>query len=72
MFNNRHMQVKFVRDNTANPIAESDTVNPEQIAQIATEFTMKTIAAVGVVVAANRVLKTICEVAVVTAQAKIK
>lgn len=74
MFNNRHMQVKFVKDNatTTPDTVEVKNVDPEQIAQIATEFTIKTIGAIGTVIAANRVLKTVCEIAVVAAKAKIK
>jgi hypothetical protein len=73
MFNNRHIQMKFVKDDATTPHAtESNVVNPQQIADIATEYTMKTIGAIGVVVAGNRVLKTICEIAVVAAKAKIK
>lgn len=49
-----------------------ETVDPEKIAQIATEFTIKTIGAVGAVIAANKVMSTICEIAVVAAKAKLK
>ena len=70
---NRSIQMKIVKD------AENDTdtpevlvVDPEQIAKIATEYTIKTITVVGAAIAANRVLKTICEIAVVAAQAKLK
>lgn len=72
MFKNRSIQMKFVKDNDAPEGTDVTTINPEQIAQIATEYTVKTIGAIGVVVAANRVLKTICEIAIVTAKAKIK
>jgi hypothetical protein len=73
MLGNRHMQVKFVKDGKTIPEnIEVTTVNPHQIAEIATEYTIKTIGAIGVVIAANRVLKTICDVVVITAQAKIK
>lgn len=73
MFKNRSMQVKFVKDVDANPEdLEVKTVDPAEIAQIATEFAIKTATVIGGVVAANRVLKTICEVAVIAAKAKIK
>jgi hypothetical protein len=72
MLGNRHMQVKFVKDgNATSENVDVKTVNPQQIAEIATDYTIKTIGAIGVVIAANRVLKTICDVVVITAQAKI-
>jgi hypothetical protein len=73
MFKNRSIQMKIVKDaDTTSDTTEVKMMDPEQIATIATEFTLKTIGAVGVVVAGNRVLKTICEIAVVAAKAKIK
>jgi hypothetical protein len=73
MFKNRHFQVKIAKDDA---IPEEDfevkTVDPAEIAQIAVESTIKIATVVGGVVAANRVLKTICEVAVIAAKAKIK
>lgn len=73
MFKNRSIQMKLVRDNAASTEEnEIKIVDPEQIAQIATDYTMKTIATIGAVVAANRILKTICEIAVITAHAKNK
>lgn len=73
MFKNRSIQMKIVKDavNDATP-TEINIVDLEQIAKIATDYTLKTIGAVGVVIAGNRVLKTICEIAVVAAKAKIK
>lgn len=74
MFKNRHMQVKFVKDgdNTFEDDTDLKTVDPAEIAQIAVESTIKIATVIGGVVAANRVLKTICEVAVIAAKAKIK
>jgi hypothetical protein len=73
MFKNRAIQMTFVKPaDQAAENAEVKTVDPHQIAQIATEYTIKTIGAVGAVIAANRVLNTICEIAVVAAKAKIK
>lgn len=73
MFKNRSIQMKFVKDADNAPDATEVTgVDPELIAKIATDYTIKTIGAVGVVIAGNRVLKTICEIAVVAAKAKIK
>jgi hypothetical protein len=73
MFQNHAFQVKMIKDKAAAPQdVEVTKVDPAEIAQIATEYTVKTIGAIGAVVAANRILKTICEIAVVTAKAKIK
>lgn len=74
MFKNRALQVKMVntKNETDAPSVEVQTVDPEQIAKIATDYTLKTIGAIGAVIAANKVLNTICEVAVVAAKAKIK
>lgn len=76
MFKNRAFQVKLVntKDEKNNPDGEVDVlnVNPQEIAKIATEYTVKTIGAIGAVVAANKVLNTICEIAVVAAKAKFK
>jgi len=43
-----------------------------KIAEIATEFTIKTVTAVGAVIAANKLLTTICDIAKIAAQAKLK
>lgn len=73
MFKNRSIQMKFVKDADANPDDfEVKTVDPAEIAQIAVDSTVKIATVVGGVIAANRVLKTICEIAVVAAKAKIK
>jgi len=73
VFKNRSIQMKFVKDVDNNiDDMETRTVDPTEIAQIAVESTIKIATVVGGVVAANRVLKTICEVAVIAAKAKIK
>jgi len=73
MFKNRHMQVKFVKDvEVPSDDVETVSVDPAEIAQIAVESAIKVATVVGGVIAANRVLKTICEVAVIAAKAKIK
>lgn len=73
MFKNRSVQVKFVKDKHINlEDIEYNLVEPAEIAQIIADTTIKTVTVVGGVIAANRVLKTICEVAVVAAKAKIK
>lgn len=73
MWKNRSIQMKIVKDaeNTSDA-PEVKVVDPTQIAEIATDFTIKTIGAIGAVIAANKILNTICEVAVITAKAKIK
>jgi hypothetical protein len=76
MFKNKAVQVSLVNTKKA---AESSTdqtpvepVNYEKIAQIATEYTVKTIGAIGAVIAANKVLTAACDIAVIAAKAKIK
>lgn len=73
MFKNRSVQVKLVKDadNSTAP-TEIKVVDPREIAEIATEYTMKTIGTIGAVIAANKLMNTICEVAVIAAKAKIK
>jgi len=74
MFKNREMRIKLVntKDQQDTPNTEVVSVDPEQITKIATEFTVKTIGAVGAVIAGHKVLSTICEIAVVAAKAKLK
>lgn len=75
MFKNRAVQVSLVNTKNAESVTEEapvNTVDPAEIAQIATEFTLKTIGAVGAVIAANKLLTAICDVAVIAAKAKIK
>lgn len=76
MFKKKAIQIKMVN---AKDVKMDDTedapvtpVDPEEIAKIISEYAVKTVAAVGAVIAANRVLTTICEVAIITAKAKIK
>lgn len=73
MFKNRSIQMKFVKDKHIDPDEiEYNLVEPTEIAQIFADTTIKTVTVIGGVIAANRVLKTICEIAVVAAKAKIK
>lgn len=70
---NRVIQVTLPKKQEGdNSLTEVISVEPEKIAKIATEFTLKTIGAVGVVIAGHKVLSTICEIAVVAAKAKLK
>lgn len=75
-FKNRAVQITFPKTQEAStnaaPNPDIIPVDPEQIAKIATDFAVKTIGAVGIAIAANRVLKTVCDIAVITAQAKLK
>lgn len=73
MFRNRHFEVKLAKDGkSAAENGDVMNVNPKEIAEIATDTMLKAVVVIGGVVAANRVLKTICEIAVITAKAKIK
>jgi hypothetical protein len=72
---NAAVQIKMVNTKKQNDdpqVAEEPTLDPQEIAQIATEFAVKFVGAVGVTIAANRVLTTICDIAVIAAKAKIK
>lgn len=75
MFKNRAVQVSLVNTKKADNVAETTqvtSVDPKEIAEIATEFTLKTIGAIGAVIAANKVLSTACDIAVIAAKAKFK
>lgn len=75
LFKNKAVQVTLVNTNTHEAEAsavEVLTASPEEIAKIATDFAVKTIGAIGLVFAANRVLSTACEIAVVVTKAKLK
>jgi hypothetical protein len=74
MFKDRAIQMSFVKKPAENGAENTEVkvVDPEQIAKIATEYTIKTIGAVGAVIAANKMFSTVCEIAVIAAKAKIK
>ena len=75
MFKKHAIQVSVVKAKPAESDAESTptiAVDPSEIAQIATEYTLKTVGAIGAVIAANRLLTAICDIAVLAAKAKIK
>lgn len=72
-FKNKAVQVTLVnKPEAAEPTTEVISTNPEEIAQIATEFAVKTIGAVGAVIAGHKILSTICDIAVIAAKAKFK
>lgn len=73
IFKNRAIQVSLVKKEGADiPTPEVETVSPQEIAEIATDFTIKAIGALGAVIAANRILSTACDIAVIAARAKFK
>lgn len=75
MFKNKAVQVTLVntkKQEAETPAVEVLTANPEEIAKIISDVAVKTIGAIGIVFAANRVLSTACEIAVVVTKAKLK
>lgn len=76
MFKNKAVQVSLVNTKKAAESAIEETevipVDYAEIALIATEYTIKTIGAVGAVIAANKVLTAACDIAVLAAKAKFK
>lgn len=73
---NRAVQVKLVNtkkeDMKNTEPAPVKTVDYAEITKIATEHTVKIVGAIGTVIAAHKVLNTICEVTVIAAKAKFK
>lgn len=75
MFNKHAVQMSFVKKKDAEIGSDATPAEPvdyAKIAEIATEFTVKTVATVGAVIAANRLLMTVCDIAKIAAQAKLK
>lgn len=76
MFKNKAFQIKMVDDrkDAENIIDETpvNTVNPAEIAQIAADYTVQTVVAVGAVIGAHKLLTTVCDIAVLAAKAKFK
>ena len=75
MFKNKAIQMSVV--NKTDVESNSDAVPAQpvdyvKIAEIATEFTVKSVTAVGAVIAANKLLTTVCDIAKIAAQAKLK
>lgn len=72
---NRTVQMKFVKDKDVVNHVEDEEVEPVDfatVAEIVAEHAVKTAVVIGGVVAANRVLKTICDITVIAAKAKLK
>lgn len=68
------LQIKLVSTKTPKSDAatpESTPVDTEEIAKIATDAAVKIIGAIGIAFAANRILTSVCEVAVHVAKAKL-
>lgn len=75
LFKNREVQINLKpkkEEMTYTEPAPEKTVDYVEITKIATEYTVKTIGVIGGVIAANKVLNTICEVTVLAAKAKFK
>jgi len=75
VFNKKAIQMSIVNKKDAENASDtipSEPVDYAKIAEIATEFTIKTVTAVGAVIAANKLLTTICDIAKIAAQAKLK
>jgi hypothetical protein len=65
--------MKFVKDAEEGKITKLESpVDPEQIAEIAKDYTLLTIGAIGAAFAANKIVNTICDIAKIAAQAKLK
>jgi hypothetical protein len=75
MFQKKAIQMSIVDKKdvaTNSDSAPAEPVDYAKIAEIATEFTVKTVTAVGAVIAANKLLTTVCDIAKIAAQAKLK
>lgn len=72
---NRALQMSFVKtaptgaDSTTTP---TTTIDPEKINQIVKEQTVRLAVVAGVFVAGKMLLRTVCEIAIITAETKIK
>jgi hypothetical protein len=68
----QHRVVRAKKDGD-NPDAEDvETVDPIELAQMLGEIAVKTVGGITAIIAANKVLNTICEVTIIAAKAKIK
>lgn len=75
MFNKKAIQMTLVDRKDADQATGTDTVKSldyVKIAEIATDSTIKIVKVAGAAFAANKVLTTVCEIAKVAAQAKLK
>lgn len=75
MFKNRSVQIQLVKNKKADGAIETTkvkSVDTAEIAKIATDYTLTTIAGVGALIAAHKILTTACDIAVIAAKAKFK
>lgn len=75
MFKNKAIQMSVVNKKEADQAPGTDTVKSVdyvKIAEIATDSAVKIVAVTGAAIAANKVLTTICDIAKIAAQAKLK
>jgi hypothetical protein len=75
MFKNKAIQMTVVDKKDAESGSDTITVKSvdyAKIAEIATESTVKIVKIAGAAFAANKVLTTVCEIAKIAAQAKLK
>lgn len=70
------LQTRVVRNKKANAEnpdeTDLETVDPIELAQTFGEIAVKTVGGITAIIAANKILNTICEVTVIVAKAKIK
>jgi hypothetical protein len=69
------LQTRVVRKkaNAENPDeTDLETVDPIELAQMLGGIAVKTVGGITAIIAANKILNTICEVSVIAAKAKIK
>jgi hypothetical protein len=68
------LQHRVVRAKSGeNPNTEDvETIDPVELAQLLGEVAVKTVGGITAIIAANKILNTICEVTVIAAKAKLK
>ena len=75
MFKNKAIQMTVVDKKDADQAPDTITVKSvdyAKIAEIATDSTVKIVKVAGAAFAANKILTTVCEIAKIAAQAKLK
>lgn len=76
MLKNFKVETRLVRAKKANAENPEDitveSVDPVEIVQIVAETTIKTVGIIAGIMAANKVLTTVCDISVIVAKAKIK
>jgi hypothetical protein len=72
---NKAFQIQMVDPKTDEPNGPTTNVyniDPAEAAKVATDVVVKTVGAIGAVIAGHKVLTTICDIAVIAAKAKLK